>query len=209
MNEYELVIFDIDGTILDSAESILKSAKEAIEVLGLSPVSETELRKCIGPPLAKTMVERKLLDEKDFQRFNETFRTLYKDKYLMDATLYDGIIDTIAELSKTKKVAVATNKRYDYTQTLMDNFGVSKYCKVIKGTDFENKLKKSDLIGQCLLETETNPRFAVMIGDTTNDMNSARAIGIDFIAVTYGFGFRKGDIEPSADSPKELLELLR
>ena len=74
--KYELVIFDIDGTLIDSADSIVKAAMKAIDVLDLTPVYESDMRKCIGPPLAKTMVSKGLLDAKDFDLFNNTFREI-------------------------------------------------------------------------------------------------------------------------------------
>ena len=192
---YDLIIFDVDGTLVDTIDSITEAAMKAIQVLDLPLVQESEVRKCIGPPLAKTMVQKGLLDEKDFDSFNNTFRSIYKDEFLLDAVLYPGVIDTLKSLYGKVKMAVATNKRYDYTEILLEKMGLTDYFDVIKGTDFENRLNKTDLIEQCLEKTGVPSERAVMIGDTINDKNAAEKASVDFIGVTYGFGLR-GDERP-------------
>ena len=191
MNRYSLVIFDLDGTLIDSSEGIVHAVLDTIEELKLEPLSVEFIESCIGPPIGDSIGSRVGYTPDQIKLFYEVFRPLYKTKYLMECTVYPGIMNLLEDLkSKGIKTAIATNKREDYTKTLLDNLGLSKHLDYVEAMDMEGKLKKSDLINNCISKSGCSVKDAVMIGDADSDLNASKTCGVDFIGIRYGFGFR-------------------
>ena len=154
-------------------------------------LEEETLKSFIGPPIGGEIIRELGYDEEELREFNTEFRYLYKTKYLMDVKIYPGVKECLERLHNKKFMAVATNKRIDYTLTLMDNLDLSKYFDMIEGSDFENLVKKYDMIKKCLELSGCNQSEVVVVGDTVSDALAAEDCGLDFIGVTYGFGFKK------------------
>lgn len=192
MNKYDLVIFDLDGTILDTSEGIILSIKHTIDVMGLDKLSDTALSSFIGPPIQNSF-EREcgLVGEKQ-QEAVTTFREYYKTSAMFKASPYDGIYDTFQALSERKVMtAVATYKREDYAKSLLEYFEFNRFTHNIHGGDAENKLKKNDIINLCIFDSGIADKSRiVMVGDTCHDADGAEQACIDFIGVTFGFGFK-------------------
>lgn len=218
---YKLVIFDLDGTLLDTTEGILNAVRYTIEKCGMLPLPEGALKKFIGPPIQDSFRKAYGIEDTDWlQEIATVFRDRYKDCELYKAKPYPDIYQTCEVLRKAGKLlAVATYKREDYAIDIMQHFGFDRYMTAVYGADHENKLKKTDIIHKCLdLLDEPYRRNvrenAVMVGDTENDSLGAHKAGVDFIGVTYGFGFRDKSelLMPGcigcADSAKELGELI-
>ena len=123
------------------------------------------------------------------------------------AVPYEGIFDLLHFCREHGiKTGVATNKREDYTKTLLDRFGFTPLFDCIVGTDMEGKLTKVDLIRACMERMGImDPKECLMIGDTHGDQEAAAQAGVDFLGVTYGFGFTK-ETEglPLADNCKDI-----
>ncbi len=192
MSNYEIAIFDVDGTLLNTTEGIVASAKYTIDKMGFKPLDDEQLLAFIGPPIQDSFAEAYHLEGEILQKIATCFRDHYKDHELFKAMPYDGIYDLLDELSgRGVKLAVATYKRQDCVETLLRHFGFDKYTSIICGADHENKLKKVDIIRQCMDALgEHDYSKAVMIGDSSNDAVGACKTGMDFIGVTYGFGFK-------------------
>lgn len=190
--KYRLVIFDMDGTLLNTSEGIVSSYRYTIDFLNLPAKSDEEICSYIGPTPQTVFKTRFGLNDEPAQRAADIFRERYKTHDLFKATVYDGVYDVMEHLQRNGvKQAVATNKRQDYATEICQHFGFGKYCFPIVGADNENKLTKADLIRKCLETLNvTNLSEAVMIGDTVGDKTAAETVGIDFIGVNYGFGFK-------------------
>lgn len=213
MQHFDTIIFDVDGTLLDTTEGVLASVKYTIQKFGFEMLPEEKLKKFIGPPIQNSFAKAYNLDEDVLQEIATVFRNRYKDFDLLKAKPYEGIYDLLEQLVvKGKKIAVATYKRQDYATELLKKFGFDQYTEILYGADHENKLKKSDIIRKCLDDTETSDyRKAVMIGDSDNDAIGADQIGISFIGVTYGFGFETSkDVMkfPNVGCAKKPIEIL-
>lgn len=216
MERYKLAVFDLDGTILDTTEGVLSSIKYTIQKMGY-PIPDTETLSCfIGPPIQDSFARTYGLSGDILQEAAAIFRNQYKDTDLLKAIPYDGIYSVFQELSdRGITPAVATYKREDYALTLLKHFHFDQYTGIMHGGDNENRLKKQDIIKKCVSEAGISDyRKVVMIGDTIHDAEGAARLGIDFIGVTFGFGFKsKSDLNgiPSvgcADTPLQLLELI-
>jgi len=211
--QYEIAVFDVDGTLLDTTEGILSAVRYTIKVHELSEIPETELKKFIGPPIQDSFYRVYGISGDKLQQLATTFRNRYKNVDLFKAVPYAGIYDVCTALmNKGVKIAIATYKRQDYAEKIMRHFAFDSYSNIICGADHENRLKKVDIIRNSMDHMGVkNYSHALMIGDSSHDAIGAQQIGMDFLGVTYGFEFRtKEDVLKwkaigCADSPKEIL----
>lgn len=213
---YKAAIFDVDGTLLDTAEGVLASVKYAIQNCGLAALSEEELNTFIGPPIQNSLIRYFGMEKEEAQRITGIFRERYKGEDLLKAIPYEGIYQVFEELkSNGVKLAAATYKRQDYARRILEHFGFDRYTDILYGADNDNKLKKKDIIEKCMIDMGiTDYSQAVMIGDSDNDALGAEALGMDFIGVTYGFGFKSREdvlkfrAVGSADRAEELIPMI-
>lgn len=192
--KYELVIFDVDGTLLDTSEGVLSSVKYTIERFGFDMPDDKQLRTFIGPPIQRSFANTFGLSGDIIQEMTAVFRDRYKGDDLIKALPYEGIYECFDSLeSNGIKTAIATYKRDDYAQRIMKHFHFDDHTKIIHGADDKNKLSKSDIIEICINESGIPKEKVLMVGDTDNDAIGAEGIGVDFLAVTFGFGFKPGE----------------
>lgn len=193
--KYEVVVFDVDGTLLDTSEGVLAAVSYAIKESSLPELSEEEMKTFIGPPIQDSLAKHYDLTPEQVQSIAEVFRDRYKGDDLLKAEPYEGIYQVFEELQAMGiRLAVATYKRQDYATRILEHFGFDKYTKILYGADNQNKLKKKDIIEKCMLDLGVHDYSkAVMIGDSDNDAIGAKGLGMDFIGVTYGFGFQNKD----------------
>ena len=192
MNRYDLVIFDLDGTLLDTTEGVLSSVKYTIQKMGFEPLDDKALSTFIGPPIQDSFAKAYGLEGPILQEIATVFRNRYSTmEYLIQATPYEGIYQLLEQLRQRGiQTAVATYKREDYALTLLKHYHFDRYMDIMYGGDHENKLKKKDIIEKCIVTAGIDDLSrVVMIGDTVSDVIGAKGIGVDFLGVTYGFGF--------------------
>lgn len=195
------ILFDLDGTLLDTTEGVLESAAHAARQLGLPVLSHGTMLKFVGPPIQDSFKIHYGLGEDSAQKAAELFRSYYKEKALLKAVPYHGLIETLALLQRMGcALGVATYKREDYALTILDHFGIAPFCRSMHGADNFNKLSKADIVSICLNELGAARKDSVLIGDTAHDAKGASLAGIDFIGVTFGFGFKtKEDVDAFAN----------
>ena len=195
MRHYDAVIFDLDGTLLDTSEGIFRSVGYVIDRLGLPMPSEQVMRSFIGPPIQRSFMRVFGFTKEQGDEAANMFRDRYKDDDILHARPYDGIFETIGKLKEGGvKCAVATYKRQDYAEKILIHFGFDRICDRICGSDFEGKLSKRDIIENAIRYMGvTDYLRAVMVGDSDNDAEGAGEIKVPFIGVTYGFGFAGAD----------------
>lgn len=211
VRKYDLVIFDLDGTLLDTSVGIFSAIRFTTEHFHLCPIPEERIRSFIGPPIEWSFMQEYSLSVETGNEYATVFRDRYKNHDLMKAVPYPGIIETLKGLKKMGcKLAVATYKREDYAIQLLDRFGFLEQCNVVHGCDFAGKRKKSDIIQMCIDEAKiAEKERIVLVGDTESDRVGALETGIHFIGVTYGFGYKEDENVNSADrmiqTPRELI----
>lgn len=188
---YKYIIFDLDGTLLDTSEGIIKSINYTLKELGYPDIPNEEKYSFIGPPIKKSLQEKFALSENEANLATDIFRNRYKDFDLYFANLYMDIIKLLdLLLDNNIYMAVATYKREDYALKLLKYFNLNKYFSIIKGSDFSNKMSKVDIINSCLIYKNIKNNEILMIGDTYSDYTASKKLSIDFLGVTYGFGFK-------------------
>ena len=213
---YSLAIFDLDGTLMDTSEGILLALRYTADTFGIDISKFGDLSCFIGPPIQYSIQKFWNVSKQTAEDMAFVFRTQYKNNYLYIAKPYDGIYTALETLQRSGlALAVATYKRQDYMNQLLDHFHFSQYMKASYGSDMDGKFTKADIIRQCYSDMSISPTKVLMIGDTDADALGADSLGIKFLGVTYGFGFRhKNDIMrfkcavASADTPSQIVQIL-
>lgn len=186
---YRGIIFDLDGTLLNTAEGVLESVRYTTGMMGYETPGEDVMQTFIGPPIKHSLMKVYNIGEEEANRATEIFRNRYKDYDLLKAAPYEGLMELLENLKKEGYlIGVATLKREDYAVTLLEHYHISDYCDCICGSDFASKMQKTDVLNKCLGGLRLSPSEAVLIGDTASDGNGAKNAGTDLIGVTYGFG---------------------
>lgn len=186
---YRGILFDLDGTLLNTAEGVFSSVRYTVQALHYPPLEEEVLRTFIGPPVKQSLIRVYGLSEPEADRATNLFRDRYKNHDLLKASPYPGILELMARLRKEGYlIGVSTLKREDYALTILEHFQMAPLCDVICGSDFASKMTKADVIRKCLHTLNLSPDEAVLIGDTGSDGTGSLETGVDLIGVTYGFG---------------------
>ena len=192
------VLFDLDGTLLNTSEGIMHSVRYTLSAMGYNPLPEETIIKFVGPPIQNSLMKYCGISPEEAQNGANVFRDYYKSNALFEASLYDGVMELLQELkSKGIKIGVATYKREDYAIDLLKHFGIDKCCDVIHGADNENILTKADIVELCINEMCEDRNDVVLIGDTEHDAKGAFFANVGFVAVTWGFGYTKDNVNSS------------
>ena len=215
MKHYQAVLFDLDGTLLDTSPGILKTIASTIEELDLESITHEERLKFIGPPLMASFMKYCHASEEVALQAIATFRKYYRNGNMLEANVYEGISEVLKALKeKDILIGIATSKKEDFARQLMKHFGLESYFSSIKGAGEKEGLTKADIIKNCIEELDVSYQDTVLIGDTEFDAIGAEQVGIDFIAVTYGFGFKaREDVDcyknvGTIDLAKELIDII-
>ncbi len=209
-----LVIFDLDGTLMDTSSGILQAVRDTISEHGMPALTEEKIRTFIGPPIQWSFEAQYGISKEEALGMADTFRALYSTKHLLGAVPYSGIYDLLKAINERGiKSAIATYKREDYALRLLKHFHFDDYTDIMYGGDNDGMLKKKDIIQKCIDTAGiSNLEEVVMVGDTLHDSNGARELGVDFIGVSFGFGFHGDDakgITNMANTPKEILNFIQ
>lgn len=214
-NNYEYILFDLDGTITDSGEGITKSVQYALKTFGISVDNLEDLNKFIGPPLKDSFKKYYNFDDEKAEIGLTRYRKYYADKGIYENKLYDGIEDLLEKLKKNdKKIILATSKPEVYAKQILKYFKVDNYFTFIAGADFEEtRVHKGDVINYALKEAKISDLSkAIMVGDREYDIIGAKENNIRSIGVLYGYGdvieLTQARADYIAKDASELLKIL-
>ena len=187
---YKYLFFDLDGTLTNSEEGIIRSLEYSFECLGEDKPPYEFLRKFIGPPLKVSFSEFMNFDEEKTKKAIEKYRERYVVTGIFENAPYDGIIDLLKELKKCGfLLAIATTKPEHMAKTVTDHFGLSEYFETVSGAVGENDTKENVIRKACARMTisESDWENILMIGDRKYDITGAHSCGIKCVGVEYGF----------------------
>jgi phosphoglycolate phosphatase len=187
--DYELLVFDWDGTLVDSVARIVESVRVAADVCGLQQLDEAPIRGIIGLGLPEAIAT--LYPESADGQMIERFRTIYAEHYVAleaePTALFPGVADGLEALRVAGyRLAVATGKSRRGLQRVLAGRGWDNYFEITRCAD-ETASKPDPLMLREILEyCSVSPQRALMIGDSSFDLQMARHAGMDSVAVGYG-----------------------
>lgn len=194
MARYDYILFDLDGTLSQSAEGIRYSLEKTIEEVGCQSFDTSDYKLYIGPPLVDTFMNHCNLGREDALNAVEVYRRYYDTEGKFKNIAYEGIAEVLSEIRKTgAKIVVATSKYEKFAIEIVDILGLSPYIDAVCGSTLDGKRKdKKDIIVYAVdrLGGDFSHKIA-MVGDTYFDARGARLCGVDFVGVTYGYGDRE------------------
>ncbi|HUH72226.1 MAG TPA: HAD-IA family hydrolase [Mycobacterium sp.] len=182
------MIFDLDGTLTDSAEGIVASFRHALGHIG-APVPEGDLAaQIVGPPMDDTFRAMELGD--DAEEAIAAFRAEYGTRGWAMNTLFDGIAPLLADLRAAGvRLAVATSKLEPTARRILAHFGLDQHFEVVAGASPDGIRKtKVDVVARALAQLQPLPERVLMVGDRSHDVDGAAAHGIDAVVVGWGYG---------------------
>ncbi len=209
------LLFDLDGTLTESATGIINSLKYAFEKLGEDVPDGETLKKFVGPPLIESFMKFGGFSEEKAVEAVDVYREYFSEKGLFENAVYDGIPECLQTLCRAGYfLGVATSKPQVYCERILRHFGLSEYFCVVKGIPLDGEdMTKAQVIAQALEAFGVEDKAEVlMIGDRDYDVLGARENGIGCVGVLYGYGPReeleRAGAEYIADGVAELTELL-
>ncbi|APM40183.1 HAD family hydrolase [Clostridium kluyveri] len=191
--KYEYILFDLDGTLTDSAIGITNSVIYALKKYDIKVDNRNELNKFVGPPLSDSFESYYGFSQEEAKTAVEYYREYYREKGMFENSVYDGIEYLLKTLKyNNKTLVVATSKPQVFAQQILEKFNIARYFAYIAGSNLDGTRVKKDEVIQYALEScnITNLPKVIMIGDREHDINGAKKVGIDSIGVLYGYGDR-------------------
>jgi phosphoglycolate phosphatase len=195
---FDIVLFDLDGTLTDSEQGILNSFHYALNHFG---IQAGDLRPFLGPPLADSFGKIGLAGD-DIAVAIKKYREYFADKGIFENRVYDGIPEMLVHMKNTgKRLFVATSKAEPYAVRILEHFRLADHFEFIGGSEMNlTRADKAEVI-RYVLEKAGNPdkNSAIMAGDRCYDVFGAKNAGISSVGVLYGYGSREELVEAGAD----------
>lgn len=210
------VIFDIDGTLLDTTLGIRSSVNYVTDKYNMNKLSDSEFNDFISySPITASFSNVCKTDFKMSKICGEEFTSIYKQKYLPLAQIYPGITNLLSYLRENQyKLGIATYKNEQNAKIMISSLKLNSYFDAICGANQESKRTKKDILKECIEKINSEAKESFFIGDSKTDAIAAKDLGTKFIGVTYGFGFREEDEIKSynpifiANSPEKILKFM-
>ena len=212
------LLFDLDGTIVDSADGIIACTQKALYEIGEEPPAYEFLKTQIGPPISKYFKTYFKGDEAKAKSTMQIFRKHYLEIGVTTGNniLYNGVLDLLSFCKKEGyTLFVVTMKAADLSEKILEAFGILSIFKTVYGNDHSGSVQKKSLLIQELInnQEELQTSECLLIGDRQNDIHSAKEVGIRSIGVTWGYGTQKELKDAGADfvfhTPIELETFLK
>jgi phosphoglycolate phosphatase len=213
-----IVLFDVDGTLVDSTEPILTALNNALAENALPPVSADELWKFVGPPIHQALqsVMKDWGENTDVvPKLVSDFRKVYRPLSLELAATYPGVPEMLVDMSRVARLGVVTSKPADYARPILERLGFAEYFEFIEGPDVGTEVEPKVVTlwrGLAAMDVESEERQILMVGDRRQDVEAGRACDVQTVGVTWGFGSRQELESAGADAvinkPDQLLRLI-
>ena len=182
-----LVLFDLDGTLVDSSPGIFSSVRYAARALGLPAPTAEQLRAMVGPPLQDGFALALAVAVADVPRAVAAYREHYAAGALLDVTVHDGIPDLLAKLRWEGAVlAVATSKPEPFAVRVLEHTGLLGAFASVHGATMDGAVRHKDQVVAAALAAHPDGRDPVLVGDRSHDVLGAAAHGLPCIGAGWG-----------------------
>src|SRR5579884_672175 len=207
----DLLIFDLDGTLIESKWDIAHAVNLTLEELGLPRRPQEEIFGFVGDGVKRLL--RLAVGEENQVKYEEALR-VFRGHYLahcLDRTRFYPGVETVLTHFADKHKAVATNKSIEYTKVILDGLGNHHFAYIIGGDDGYGLKPEPGMLLKIMEALRVPRERTVLIGDSTNDINGGHNAGIRVCAVGYGMGNREKMVACRPDwfieRPEELMEI--
>ncbi len=200
----KVVIFDLDGTMIDSEEGITKCVQYALDAYGVREPDLKKLRCFIGPPLEPVFMERYGMTEEQAWQSVLKYRERFDEKGIFECRLYEGVREAVARLKEKGYVlALASSKPETACRRILAHFGLDVFFDEIAGSTLDGSVStKEEVLRELFgrLGDGIKRREMCLVGDTKYDAAGAMAAGIRCVGVSYGFGTREELLTAGAEA---------
>ncbi|MBL8299535.1 MAG: HAD hydrolase-like protein [Rhodanobacteraceae bacterium] len=211
----QLVLFDLDGTLIHSEAGIVGSLRHAFDRLGHAAPPLEELRRWIGPPLRQSFPTIIGNDPARIEQAVAYYRERFDSQGWREHEVYAGIAELVESLAADgNTLAIVTTKMLTQARRIVDHLPFGQHFRAVYGPGGDGQhSEKAQMIGRALVDFSATAQQAVMIGDRHFDIEGARSNGVRGIGVTWGFGsyeeLARAGADAIATTPRELATLLQ
>lgn len=214
---FKYCLFDLDGTLTDSKEGIIRSVQYALKGFGIDEPDLTKLSVFLGPPLKKSFMEFYGLSKEDAEKAVGLYRERFAPTGIFENSVYPGIPEMLDQLkAKGMYLAVASSKPECYVRQILEHFDIEKYFDVIVGSEMDGRRsQKEEVVEEALkqlnvltISVEERKSSCVMIGDRKFDIQGAKAHSLTGVGVRFGYAAQGELEEEGADYIAETVEEL-
>jgi phosphoglycolate phosphatase len=184
---FPVYLFDIDGTLLDSAPDICGAIQQVLAATPCDPVSFEFLKSYVGLSLSDLFQDIfPGCTTEDCEAFFQQYRSFYHARNHRQTRIFPGVAEALAALGGRK--STATSKGTPYSRLTLEQFGLLQYFDHVQGTDGFPSKPAPDVIFTALKALGANPEDCLFVGDSRVDMEAGRRAGVKTCAVRYGYG---------------------
>ena len=212
-DNFDTLLFDLDGTLTDSTEGIVRCLEYALERMGFDIPEDKN--KFLGPPLYRSFAEFCGMNEEQVNEAVRIFRERYSTVGLFENRVYEGVPEMLKRLRDGgKRIMVATSKPEVYAVRIFDRFGLSQFFEIVGGANINGtRNDKDEVIEYVLGKAGISDRSSVlMIGDRRQDVIGAHKTGLKCMGILWGFGSIEELTEAGADfiaeTPEKAADML-
>ena len=196
MKKRIVVLFDLDGTIIDSGEGVINSAKYALEKFGIKEENSDKLKRFVGPPLMFSFSSFYGLSKEDAKEAIKYYREYYTKKGIFECFVYDGIEELLKALKAKKyRIILTTSKPELFAKKILKHFGIIKYFDFVAGASLDEltRITKDDVLKYAQEKNSIDKKNdkVFLVGDRCYDIDGAHNFGFKAISVLFGYGSRE------------------
>lgn len=212
----ELVLFDFDGTLVDTAPDLIRAANNYLKSQNIEPLSEAKIRSEIGMGLRRLIVDIYPSEYKDAEfrnRIEREFIAVYEKEFLSSPRAFDGLENFLHEYEG--RIGIVSNKRERFIRPIMQKLGLDRFpwVRIIGGDTFDKMKPHPEPFLRVMEAAGVGPEATLIVGDGTPDVEGALAIGARSVVVEFGYTPYEELLELGGDfsieSFDELLPLIR
>ena len=215
----KIILFDLDGTVMNTKEGITKCAAYALKHYGIIVEDLDSLDFFIGPPLHTTFQDIYGFDEKKAEEATSLYRERYRDFGVYECEPYPGITEVLQTLyERGYKMGIATSKPEVFAVQILEKFQIAKYFTYIIGSLMDNsRSDKKEVIEEAFAQFGVDNIYTrdevIMVGDRKHDIIGAKKMGIEAVGVRFGFA-KGNELEEAgadyiADKPEDIVRIIK
>lgn len=185
---FDLILFDLDGTLTDPKEGITKSVQYALSACGVEENDLEQLTVFIGPPLVDGFMDFYGFAREKALFAVEKYRERFRDVGIFENRMFSGVAQMLKTLKDAgKKIALATSKPRVFAQRILEHYGIADYFDVVVGAELDGRLNEKDAVIREVLCRCPDAKSPVMVGDRSYDVAGAHICGVPCVGVRFGY----------------------